>query len=141
MSVTVQWDNDDKTILRYTFEGDWTWEEYFIELTQGREMMASVSHDVCVFNDMQHITRFPINFVSRAKGVITSRPDNTGLAIFLTTDRFFKILYNILGQIIPNVPTDYLMVATEEEGYNRLYGWLAEQKNKQTNGDSHQASS
>lgn len=125
-SVTLAWDNEQKTILRYTFLGDWTWDEYLERLNEGRVLMAEVEHPVCVLNDMQRMGKLPPNFASTAKSVIASRPKNTGLAIFLTTNAFFKVMYRVLAQLIPNVPTGYILVTKEEEAYEKLNTWLAE---------------
>jgi hypothetical protein len=125
-SVEIKWDNEEKTILRYNFSGDWTWDEYLERLNEGRSMMADINHPVCVLNDMQKMGKLPPNFASTAKSVISSRPKNTGLAIFLTSNAFFKVMYRVLAQLIPNVPTDYILVTSEEEAYSKLNTWLAE---------------
>lgn len=125
-NVNIAWDNEQKTILRYSFEGDWTWEEYLECLNSGRRWMAEVEHPVCILNDMQKIGKLPPNFASIAKTVISSRPPNTGLAIFLTNNAFFKVMYRVLAQLIPNVPTDYILVTSEADAYQKLNTWLAE---------------
>ncbi|MEQ8677912.1 MAG: hypothetical protein RLP44_03560 [Aggregatilineales bacterium] len=125
MSVIVFWDNDEKTILRYHFSGRWTWDEYLESLQSGRKMMASVSHYVCILNDMHETLFLPPNFVTLAKNVIESRPDNTGLAIFYTSSQFFKAMYRVLENLLPEVPTNYLIATTEEDAYDRLNTWLA----------------
>jgi hypothetical protein len=52
MSNTVQWDNDEKTVLR------WTWDEFSIAFKQGADMMASLDHPV-------HFIVNPLNTISR----------------------------------------------------------------------------
>lgn len=131
MTVTLAWDNEEKTILRYRFIGDWAWHDYQARLNEGRLMMAEVEHSVCVLNDMQKMGKLPPNFASTAKSVITSRPKNTGLAIFLTTNAFFKVMYRVLAQLVPNIPTEYILVTSEEEAYKKLNTWLEE--NSQSN--------
>ena len=126
MAVTVEWDNDEKTILRYIFTGRLRWGDYYPALQQGREMMDSVSHKVCILNDMRNLDYFPPNMVSNARSVISSRPANTGLAIFLTRNSFFKVLYKIIAQVVPEVPTGYLLVDDADEAYRRLNAWLDE---------------
>lgn len=125
-SVEIRWDNQQKTILRYVFIGDWTWDEYLERLNEGRMMMAEIEHPVCVLNDMQKMGKLPPNFASTAKSVISSRPKNTGLAIFLTSNAFFKVMYRVLAQLIPNVPTEYILVTNEDEAYCKIDAWLAE---------------
>jgi hypothetical protein len=126
-SVEIKWDNEQKTILRYVFIGDWTWDEYLERLNEGRTMMAEIDHPVCVLNDMQKMGKLPPNFASTAKSVISSRPKNTGLAIFLTSNAFFKVMYRVLAQLIPNVPTDYILVTQEADAYAKFQIWLDEQ--------------
>lgn len=36
MTVDVRWYDDDKHILYYNFQGQWTWDEYFNALAEGR---------------------------------------------------------------------------------------------------------
>lgn len=126
ITIHVDWDNDQKTILKYTFIRQLKWEDYYQALRKGREMMATVTHHVCILNDMRQLEYFPPNFVSTARSVIADRPSNTGLAIFLTSSNFFKILHKVLAQVIPNVPTDYILVASEGEAYKRLNTWIKE---------------
>lgn len=39
MGIVVEWDNDVRTIIRYTFASEWTVEEFFEAFPKGR------SHD------------------------------------------------------------------------------------------------
>lgn len=135
-TIRISWDNDQKTILRYTFIRQLKWEDYYQALRKGREMMATVDHDVCILNDMSKLEYFPPNFISTARSVINDRPANTGLAIFLTTSSFFKALHTVLSKVIPNVPTDYILVTTEEEAYKRLNTWIEENVDLSSNGHS-----
>ena len=75
---------------------------------------------------MRNLDYFPPNMVSNARSVIKSRPENTGLAIFLTRSSFFKVLYKIIAQVVPEVPTGYLLVDDVDEAYRRLNTWLEE---------------
>jgi hypothetical protein len=127
MAVTIEWDNPSKTILHYRFVDDWTWNGYLEQLQSGREMMASVSHDVCILNDMTQMKNLPPNFITLARSVIGTRPENTGLAIFVSTSAFFKTMHRVLGEVIPEVPTHYLLVTNEAEAYQRFEDWFASQ--------------
>lgn len=127
MAITIEWDNSEKTVLRYRFIDNWTWDEYLEELKKGRAMMVSVSHYVCILNDFTEMKRLPPNFITLARSVINSRPENTGLAIFVSTDSFFKIMHSVLKKIIPEVPTSYLLVTNEAEAYERFDKWLSSQ--------------
>lgn len=129
MSVTVRWDNHERTILRYFFEGDWTIEDYYQKLEHGRTMMKGVSHPVCILNDMRRATNYPPNFVTHARTIIKNRPHNTGLAVFLANSAFFNALYRILSQVLPDVSTRYVLAHSEDEAYARIQQWRNDHQN------------
>lgn len=122
-TITLDWDNEEKTILRYTFQGNWNWDDYLQWLSVGRNMMKSVKHEVCIINDMRLMKQLPANFVNTASGIIISRPSNTGLVVFLTTNTFFQVTYRILGRILEEIPTQYILASTEEEAYKKIEAW------------------
>lgn len=127
MAIKIEWDNPEKTILRYRFIDNWSWDEYLEQLKVGREMMATVSHKVCILNDLTAMKSLPPNFITLARSVIGSRPENTGLAIFVSSSIFFKTMHNVLGKVLPEVPTHYLLVQTEAEAYERFKNWFDSQ--------------
>ncbi len=43
MSVEVEWDNPERTILRYTVIGHWTWEEFYAARDRARGLADEVA--------------------------------------------------------------------------------------------------
>jgi hypothetical protein len=41
MAVHAAWDNAEKTIMRWTFEGVWTWDEYYTLRTETNQKIAA----------------------------------------------------------------------------------------------------
>ena len=133
MPIKVAWDNQQPLTLRYTYEGAWTWDEYSPCLNQGRDLMATTDEMVCIINDMRAVTKIPPNFISKAHNVIGSRPANTGLALFLTEDKSFQVLYTLLCRLMPSVDANYILTINEAQAYRRLEKWRAEQTNDSEN--------
>ena len=125
--VEIRWDNSEKTIIRYTYQSNWTWDSFLEALTEGRRMMQEVSHSVCILNDMRQIRYLPPNFLSTAQSIITSRPENTGISVFLTTNVSFQAMYRVLAKILKIVPTEYILVKTEEEAYQEIEAWFTKE--------------
>ncbi len=46
MGISVKWDNDEKTIIQYVFDGRWTWNDLYAALDKVKEMSGSVDHRV-----------------------------------------------------------------------------------------------
>jgi hypothetical protein len=123
MSVNVVWDNPEQTVLRYTFEGQWTWDEYFPVLMQGREKMGTVSHYVSIINDMLGTQHVPPAFLTNARSVIHKRPKNTGLAVFVSKQMMFTALHRVLIKFDPLIHANYLLTPTLEEARTKIRQW------------------
>jgi hypothetical protein len=46
MPITVNWDNDAKTVIRYDFEGHWNWDEFRAAANEAFVFTRSVQHRV-----------------------------------------------------------------------------------------------
>jgi hypothetical protein len=127
MPVQVRWYNEDERILYYDFQGAWTWDEYFNALAEGRALMRSVDHRVCLLNDMRHATHIPSGFMSKAQTVVGSRPDNTGRVVFIATQTFFLNLLDTVRRVLPDFGANYYYEDTEEHALAHLQRWMDEQ--------------
>jgi hypothetical protein len=127
MPVQVRWYDEDKRILYYEFQGVWTWDEYFDVLAEGRRMMRSVNHTVCILKDLTRATHVPGNFMIKAQTVIESRPDNTGRVVFISTQTFFLNLMDTMRRVVPGFSELYYYEDTEELALAHVQRWMNEQ--------------
>jgi hypothetical protein len=126
MAIEVQWQNAAHTILRYNFVGDWTWEDYFPVLLQGRAMMAQEAHQVCILNDFTQTQQFPRDFLSKARNVASTRPTNTGRIVFIAPQTILVRLLQTLQQLSPDWAAHYFHESTETAALAHLDRWLQE---------------
>lgn len=126
MAVQVRWYDDNKQILYYSFEGEWTWDEYFNALAEGRSIMRSVDYQVCLLNDMRQAAHIPNGFMSKVQTVVGSRPDNTGRVVFIATQTFFLNLLDTVRRVIPAFGANYYYEETEELALAHLQRWMRE---------------
>ena len=126
MPVQVRWYNEDKRILYYDFQGEWTWDEYFTALAEGRAIMRSVEYDICLLNDMRHASHIPNGFMSKAQTVVGSRPDNTGRVVFIATQTFFLNLLDTVRRVLPAFGANYYYEESEERALAHLQRWMNE---------------
>jgi hypothetical protein len=99
MSIIVQWDNDEKTIVRQEYQGVWTWDDYFTALHESDELVASVEHCVDVIVNMRPGI-LPKNgaAMSNARSAMRSGPPNRGLVV-IVTNPFIRALLNVFLKI------------------------------------------
>lgn len=123
-TVTVDWHDEQKRILRYRFLGAWRWEDYFDAITVGRPMMRAQKNWVCIFNDMLETSYVPVNFLNRARDVITTRPENTGLVVFVSHSTTFRSVYQAFIRLYPHLEPGYKLERTEAGALLRFKAWL-----------------
>lgn len=99
MPVTVQWDNDDKTIVRMEMVSRWTWEEAYAGSEEGYRLLETVPDEVGVIIDFSGGAGLPPNAITSAKGMIQRRHPRTGLTVFVGANSVFVSLWGIFSRI------------------------------------------
>jgi|SRR5512133_272689 hypothetical protein len=104
MPIRAEWDNDDKTIVVWTFEGHWTWDDYRNTQLESIAMMNTVEHAVDVIADVTHANLLPSNAFSNYKRLAALAAPNRRRVVVITGNFFMK---------------------TMTETYNKLFGETA----------------
>jgi hypothetical protein len=132
MPISVQWHETDARILHYKFVGQWTWKEYYAVLPRGRDMMRTTTAYVGIINDMMDSSYVPIDFLIQAKTVTDTRPVNTGLAIFVSDNYFFKSMYQVLERLHPDIAQHYWLSSDLEQAVKHVQAWLDDHSSSPT---------
>lgn len=117
MAVRVYWLDEAKTLVQYDFVGDWTWEEFYPVLEEALVMEHSVSHRVDVVCDFRSAGALPQNVLVNLKTVTEKAPPNSGLSVFVTTNRFFILTYDTAVKFYPKTRQFYAVAETIEEAH------------------------
>jgi hypothetical protein len=127
MPITVEWHDSTPHVLHYRFINEWTWEEYYTALAQGRTMEREARHYVCTINDMRQTQHVPNDFIEQARSVSLTRPATTAIAVYISEDYHFTSIYNVIASLFPDTLITYPLVRTEEEALARIGTWFLEQ--------------
>ena len=123
MSVHAQWYDQGQRILYYEFQGTILWEDYVAALSQGRVMMQSVSHQVCVLNSMFADVQLPEGFVTKVRTILETEPENRGCIVFVSPSQAFIQMMDKVQRIIPKFDEYCFYADTEAEALNRIREW------------------
>ena len=124
MSIIVKWYDDSHRILQYSFIDDWTWDDYYSALAEGRTMERTTGHAVCTFNDMRQTTHIPADFIEHARQVSLTRPTSTVISVYISSDYHFVSIYEVLCRLYPDTQALYPLVATEEDALSLVTAWI-----------------
>lgn len=101
MAVQVSWDNDDKTIIHYQFDTDWTWDEFFVAKARAQALISSVSHKVGVILETQHDGIIPYNLLANARNGLRTKHPNTAIVVIVVTRPFIRTMIGTIRALSP----------------------------------------
>src|SRR5215216_144560 len=95
--VTVSWDNEAKNIIRYDFQGRWTWEDFYAASAQAFAMTRSVIHRVDAISHFHHGAVLPPNALYHFRHAMINAPKNRGVNVIVGATSFVKTLIKIFS--------------------------------------------
>ena len=122
MPISVEWENPEQTIMRWTLSGPWTWDEYRQAQTVSHSLLRSVTHPVDVIADMRDAPTLPRDAFSRFKETEVGLPANRSRVILVTNSMFVRSMAVTFNQVFLNRPTQFELVASIEEAHALLAG-------------------
>jgi hypothetical protein len=119
MGIEAQWDNDEKTVVRFIYRDKWTWEEFYKYIQQANAMMDTVAHPVVSIIDMRESNYLPPGAAVHIRNVIrmSMSHNNAGISVFLKADRIVQAMIEVLQKTYPDIleHTEWLYAETLEE--------------------------
>ncbi|GIK28045.1 MAG: hypothetical protein IT298_01515 [Chloroflexi bacterium] len=113
--ATIEWDDAEETIIRMTFVGRFTWEEFFATHKQGRDRVEGKSHRCDVIVDLSRgVTTSAMPPLTNAKKIIQDAPDNLGRFIIITSP-LANIVLTALKRLDPALSARVLMASRLEQ--------------------------
>jgi hypothetical protein len=117
MGITIQWDNPERTVLRYEFSGMWTWDEFFSAQAYRRPMLEGIWHTV------HHLVIFlpdqqpPSTFTLHATKIDSVRFKYSGLYAIVGASSFIRVTAGVLRRMGNTMARDAYFFDTIEEAY------------------------
>jgi hypothetical protein len=99
MGVTVQWDDDAKTVIRYDFEGDWDWTEFGVKAQEAFAMTRSVEHKVDTISNFKPGAKVPQDAFFQFRRAMTKAPKNRGITVIVGATLFIRTLVTVFSRI------------------------------------------
>jgi hypothetical protein len=123
MAITTQWDNAEKTVIRYIYEGQWTWDELYAAMHEAYKMVDSVKHEVDVIIDMRKSGVLPANVFTHSRQATLSQHPRLARTVIVGAHRLAHTMFEAFTKIYGKLAKRYsnvIFVATIEEAYAHL---------------------
>lgn len=103
MGITVQWDDDSHTILRYTYALRWTWAEYEGVVAKARELVnaeAQPDRVVDVIADFSQSSILPDHALANFRRSLQSQNAIAfGITVLVTRNQFLRAMVEVFGRL------------------------------------------
>ncbi len=99
MSIAVHWDNQDKTAIRWDFEGKWNWEQFIDAHILSDRMVASVDHNVDIISNLARSGALPEGGLKGYENVLHNTPENIGVIVLVSASRFLNVMVAAFNSI------------------------------------------
>jgi len=105
MPLTVEWYDEQKTILLYDIYGSWTWEDVVRAFNRRSALIEELNRPAVVVDvlvDLSQVDQVPRHAVSRLGGIIKAnhRPE-IGISVVITPNRLIWTMVSILRATFP----------------------------------------
>src|SRR5215831_17349536 len=95
MTITVDWDDEAKTLLRYRYIGKWTWDEYIAANEQAVRLARSVDHSIDVIADFSEAILLPDKALSGFKRSMENSRYTFGVAVIVSRSELVRRLVDL----------------------------------------------
>ncbi len=127
MSVRLEWDNEERSVIRYIFEGQWTWEDYFAARDEAHTHLESAAGLICFIYDVQ-TNSAPPAFITTTKSVLKHIHPRTGYVVFVLHHLFMKVLYDTFTRVVPYRRQGYTSASSLAEARHKIAQWQSSEQ-------------
>jgi hypothetical protein len=124
MPVHAAWDNAEKTVMRWTFEGAWKWDEYYTLRAETNQKIAAETHAVDLIVDLSKSNALPDGILTHGRNAVVATPPNIGVTVLVGANpvlrSFYKMFSNLYRTLISSKELDMVMANTVEDAYKLL---------------------
>jgi hypothetical protein len=121
MPIHLEWDNEDKTIIRFDFDGVWTWDDFVTKHNEANAMISGVDHTVDLILDLQKSGSRPSNLFTNIKRFESDKAPNQGRLVVVRDGQFIKVMLSTYTRLFGSKTNpDLTRVDTLEEARNLL---------------------
>ncbi len=99
--IELDWDDLQKTIIRYTFIDPWTWDEYYATNDKRDAMLSSVPHIVNIILDFRRGKQIPSQAMTHFRKAAAWDSPQRGGVVILGIHNMLQALGNIMMILYP----------------------------------------
>ena len=117
MTVSANWDNEQKTIIRYSFDGNWTWNEFYAAVNQSHALQDAVSHRVDIILDLGESYVVPEGALMQFRRLAGINHANTGVRVIVSRNSTLGVLFDTFTRVYSKIAEKHYLASSMEQAY------------------------
>jgi hypothetical protein len=130
MPLSLQWDDEEHTILRQTVSGRWTQEEYQAMYEDMVVLYRSVPHDIDLIIDVSKNETNPLGMLYSMNSNERKVEPNHHSVTLVGSNTIIRVVANVASKIAPNMSRGLYFADTLDEAYARIAKSRAQEQEK-----------
>ncbi len=115
MPISVTWDNPEHTVIHFTFDEHWTWDEYHVAASRISRMLEGVNHRVDLIIDFR-TSHVPHNTIKQVEsGSTLFWHPQAGFGVLVGVKGFIRTLLMLFIHVYPDSEQWLLLAPTVED--------------------------
>lgn len=116
MSISVHWDATIKDVLIISFNGNWTWQDFYDASDHAHRLMREARSTVHIIYELAHSTTMFKNPMLHLRHFAVSAPNNVGgLHIYINASAYWQACVTTFNRVYPQLANDVRFVANLDE--------------------------
>ena len=119
MAYKVEWENEEKTIIRLTYYHKWTWDDVAAASDELDRMLDPLDYQVAVLNTLENENWMPPNYNKNVEEAVLRTHRNMKIIIIVRKTRLFKDYFRSFAAT-HRVPYNFAFADSVEEALAML---------------------
>ena len=119
MGIEIVWDDPEETIIRYIFDTNWTWDDFYTARDHAYRLIDIRQVRVAVIFDIPPDMRLPSNMLTNSKNALERRHANTHAIVIVVPNLYLRTLLEIVVKLAGSKADILEMVPTLEVARQR----------------------
>src|SRR5688572_25615128 len=99
MPIVVDWDDPEKTILRWDFNGLWDWAQVFASTEISVRMRQEVNHSVSIILNLERATPIKPGAMNHTKTALSFSPEGRDMVVVAGQSAFVQTIVDIFRKM------------------------------------------
>lgn len=120
MGISVNWLDENRSIVLWEVEGKWTWDDYRQAQSHADALVRDIAYKVDVILDFTENRSLPFNILSQMRFERPQQPEKRGRVVIVGASPFVIKMMDLLYTVNPNLGDRFFTAATLDEARRRL---------------------